>query len=115
MNPLDSGIFLEIVVNGNFFFPAYSHYGSLPKNIRCDRCQRTNLTCCVGYSDRDLCMRCVEIVCEKNNDNSPLLPHPPLTLMMQDIYSPPLTRMEQNMFRPITKMEQNMFDPFRKK
>lgn len=99
MNPLDNSIFLEIVEEGNFFFPAYRHYGSVPKNIRCDRCQRTNLTCCVGYLDRDLCMRCVEIVCEKNNDNLPY-PKPPLTFMMQDIFShPPLTRMEQNMFK----------------
>ena len=99
MNPLDNSIFLEIVEEGNFFFPAYRHYGSIPKNIRCDRCQRTNLTCCVGYLDRDLCMRCVEIVCEKNKD-TPMYPKPPLTFMMQDIFGhPPLTRMEQNMFK----------------
>ncbi len=100
MNPLDSSVFLEIVENGNFFFPAYRHYGSLPKNIRCDRCQRTNLTCCVGFLDHDLCMRCVEIICEKNNDNPhPFGPKPPLTLMMQDMFHPPLTRMEQNIFK----------------
>ena len=66
MNPLDNSIFLEIIEEGNFFFPAYRHYGSLPKNIRCDRCLRTNLSCSIGYINYDLCMRCVEIICEKN-------------------------------------------------
>jgi hypothetical protein len=99
MNPLDNSIFLEIVEEGNFFFPAYRHYGSLPKNVRCDRCQRTNLTCCIGFSDRDLCMRCVEIICEKNKDIIFPYPKPPLTYMMQDMFNPPLTRMEQDIFK----------------
>jgi hypothetical protein len=105
----EESIFLEIIHNGKFFFPAWRHYGNPNTDVRCDRCFKTNLVCAIGYHDRDLCLDCTEIICNKNKHiNSmppfipvpkPLYPHPYITRMAQDIFKPNLTFMSQDFFK----------------
>lgn len=51
----------NIVTRGKYYYPASSHY---PKAypVICDRCNKTNLSACIGYESYDLCMHCVEKV-----------------------------------------------------
>lgn len=51
----------DVVLNGKYYNPAYSHYG-YKTNVVCDRCKRTNLDICIGYKDQDLCFNCVDII-----------------------------------------------------
>ncbi len=120
--------FEEIVLNGKFYFPAFTHYGGNPMlNVTCDRCHRNQLKACIGYKENDLCMDCVEIISSKMNfDMNQLIPYkfkPPkifpeeyLTRMASDIYINPnksLTRMESDIYItpkfPMTLMQQNLF------
>jgi hypothetical protein len=103
MSLQEESIFLEIVHNGRFFFPAWKHYGNPNTDVRCDRCFKTHLTCSIGYHDRDLCLDCAEIICNKNTKLTPipkpLFPHPYITRMAQDIFKPNLTFMSQDFFK----------------
>ncbi|AYV75182.1 MAG: hypothetical protein Terrestrivirus1_56 [Terrestrivirus sp.] len=112
--------FSEVVENGQFFFPAYSHYGT-KTNVVCDRCKKTNLVSCIGYDTLDLCLPCAGTVTEmlsKNIVNPISIPIPPigsLTKMEQNSFKPViLTEMQQNMFKsksnPLTRMQQSIFD-----
>ncbi len=120
MDTYELEMFFQIVEYGNFFFPAWRHYGNPQLNVKCDRCQRTNLSCCIGFKDKDLCLKCADYLAERMLNNKPIHPppflpdyvpsNPPMTFMMQDMFNPPITRMEQNMFNmPVTKMRQNFF------
>lgn len=108
MNTFELEMFYQIVEYGNFFFPAWRHYGNPQLNIKCDRCQRTNLSCCIGFKDKDLCLKCADYLAERMLNNKsihpPFLPdyvppHPPMTYMMQNMFNSSLTRMEQNFFK----------------
>ena len=57
----------NILEKGKFYNPALSHYESIPdvKTVFCDRCNKSNLTVCIGYEDCDLCMLCVHELTEK--------------------------------------------------
>ncbi len=86
-----------VVQNGTFYYPAYKHYGNYPINVVCDYCNKSNLSCSVGFGDKDLCLSCVDLFVNTQNNNSPKL---------QDIYKPkqefkhrPLTRMMQDSVR----------------
>lgn len=112
MNTFELEMFYQIVEYGNFFFPAWRHYGNPSTNVRCDRCHRTNLACCIGFKDKDLCLRCVDFIAERMLNHitvhPPFLPDyvppmPPHTLMMQDMFNVPHTRMMQNMFNKSNK------------
>ena len=98
----ENPIFLDTVIHGKFFFPAWKHYGNPSTDVRCDRCFKTNLVCCIGYGDKDLCLDCTEIICNKNkhihphHPHGPILPPPPFN---PDPIFPYITRMEQGMFR----------------
>lgn len=46
----------KLIENGIFYYPAYEHYGVPSVNV-----------CCIGYKDKDLCLKCVEI---KSNSES---------------------------------------------
>jgi hypothetical protein len=112
-----SSKFSEVVENGQFFFPAYSHYGT-KTNVVCDRCKKTNLVSCIGYDTLDLCLSCAGTVTEmlsKNITNSIPPPIGSLTKMEQNTFKPMiLTEMQQNMFKtrpkPLTRMQQSIFD-----
>jgi hypothetical protein len=54
--------FRKIVSEGKFYCPSGKHYGNNTSNVRCDRCNKHHLHCCVGFGTMDLCMSCVEIV-----------------------------------------------------
>ena len=70
--------FKDIVRYGVYYFPATTHYAR-PCVVVCDRCNKTNLSVCIGYNNLDLCMQCVEKVAKDINtpsdqtivDNSP--------------------------------------------
>jgi hypothetical protein len=87
-----------IVEKGTFYYPAYKHYGKIT-NVCCDFCSKSNLDCCVGLDDKDLCLRCVELFVENDKNNN--LPQ------MTDIYRYPqqqtnphiITRMMQDSVR----------------
>ena len=102
----------KIILNGKFYCPAYTHYGSNPlMNIKCDSCFRNQLRVSVGYQDYDLCVNCVEHIAAKMNFNindiignnykkNPIIfPTDYLTRMASTIYYPsnkyPLTLMVQ--------------------
>jgi hypothetical protein len=99
--------FSRIVKSGQFYFPAYLHYGTDEINVVCDRCRKTHLNSCVGYNDLDLCLSCAGTVCEllsKKIISTPIMAIPPYI-------SGSLTKMEQHSFKPttITEMKQDMF------
>jgi len=74
----------NIIQNGNYFFPAWKHYGNPQLNVTCDRCNKTNLQACIGYGDRDLCLLCADNLTSFNIKPiifpippNPFFPHPP--------------------------------------
>lgn len=71
---------LIIIEKGIFYYPAYKHYGKIT-NVWCDFWSKSNLDCCVGYEDKDLCLRCVELFVENDKNNN--LPQ------MTDLYISP--------------------------
>jgi hypothetical protein len=55
---------IAIVKNGTFYFPANKRY--TPTSIViCDRCRTYNISACLNYGDRDLCLCCVQDVTTK--------------------------------------------------
>jgi len=110
--------FEQIIKNGNFYFPAWTHYNKSDANVTCDRCRRTNLKCCIGYNNYDLCLDCTEDVVQILN--RPIKPIQPtyepiiMTEMEQNFIKPSQlrTRMEQEFIRPQmkTKMAQRMYN-----
>ncbi len=126
-------VFFDVINHGKFFFPAWKHYGNPNADVRCDRCYKSGLRCSVGYQDKDLCLDCTEIVCDKNVSllpKGPLNPHPqpimdpfsypgplnphrqpplPDPFLPQRPY-PYVTRMAQDIFKPdLTLMGQDMY------
>lgn len=51
----------QIVEYGTFYFPAWKHYNR-PANVVCDRCGKSNLQSCIGYSNKDLCLQCADVI-----------------------------------------------------
>ncbi len=69
--------FLQIAQHGTYYYPAHTHYSisvDRPKNVRCDRCNKTHLMACIGYGEYDLCLTCCEKVV--STCNIPLAPIP---------------------------------------
>lgn len=63
-------LFSDIVKHGNYYYPAWRHYGQ-EISVMCDRCKKNNLYQCIGYGkDSDLCMSCVEKVSEFMRNDS---------------------------------------------
>lgn len=54
---------LTVVKKGMYFCPAYKHYGQ-KTNVVCDRCNKQNLKACIGYENKDLCLKCVDSLLE---------------------------------------------------
>ena len=75
-------IFQNIVDHGTYYEPAWDHYGH-KTSVKCDRCNRTNLIDSRGWTNYDLCMRCVNEIISKTPSNLPRL-----TKMMQKMYDP---------------------------
>lgn len=53
--------FKDIVITGNFHYPANTRY-SPDSVVICDRCQKRNLLACIGSGDKDLCLPCADLV-----------------------------------------------------
>ena len=51
-----------IVEKGKFYFPAYKHYSIFPINITCIFCNKSNLDCSIGFENKDLCLKCVDLL-----------------------------------------------------
>src|SRR3990172_8672909 len=45
---------------GTYYNPAGTHYSNPLANCICDHCGTENLISCIGYSDIDVCLPCVE-------------------------------------------------------
>lgn len=56
--PLDENTTFNIYKYGNYYNPAHSHYNRIT-NVVCDRCLKKNLNICIGWEDKDLCLKCV--------------------------------------------------------
>jgi hypothetical protein len=53
----------RIVTLGKFYSPATDHYPLVANAaVTCDKCKRTNLSCCIGYAAQDLCLSCAQAV-----------------------------------------------------
>lgn len=65
MNFKEESLFFPLVHNGKYFFPAWKHYGNPQTTVVCDRCLKSNLIASIGWENRDLCMNCTEIICNK--------------------------------------------------
>lgn len=99
----------DIVKKGTYYYPATAHYGKDAYSIVCDRCQRRDLKCCIGYKDSDLCMECVQTVADINSEPEPEPePRPKRTKMRQRQYRLPpgaMTLMQQSIFE--SRMQQD--------
>lgn len=90
-----------IVEKGIFYYPAYKHYGHglHGLNVCCDFCSKSNLDCCVGFENKDLCLRCVELFVENNKKNNNDNNKPLMTNLYQQTNPHIITRMMQNSVR----------------
>jgi hypothetical protein len=58
----------NILKNGKIIYPENN------VNIVCDRCFRSNLTACITFEEKDLCLYCVEKLSQNNiNPNNDIL------------------------------------------
>ena len=51
--------YYQVIDSGTYYYPAWKHYGR-PTTILCDRCNRQDLKACIGWSQYDLCLICVD-------------------------------------------------------
>ena len=63
-------IYEEVYLYGTYFNPASRHYGGTAIVV-CDRCSKSNLDICIGFKEKDLCLQCVQEICNKRQ-GSPL-------------------------------------------
>ena len=103
---------IEIAKNGMYFCPAYKHYGQMT-NVVCDRCNKTNLKACIGYDNKDLCLKCADALTNMITETNIYTP----ISVVRDMPSY-RTRMMQNMITNRndndlikTKMMQDLFKP----
>lgn len=107
--------FENVVRYGYFYYPAHKHYGKFV-SVRCDRCNKTDLTSCIGYDKMDLCLPCADSVVATRENKQPIdwfTPTPALPVVMPP-YNPPYNPPNNPPFYsppngPVTKMMQNMF------
>ncbi|AYV76023.1 MAG: hypothetical protein Terrestrivirus4_71 [Terrestrivirus sp.] len=80
---------LTVVKKGMYFCPAYKHYGQ-KTNVVCDRCNKQNLKACIGYDNKDLCLKCVDNLLELEQ----LIPLDPIEPYMPSVpYKTPIPPM----------------------
>jgi len=59
---LDDDITENVAVNGQYYPDTRVRYREFPESVvRCDRCGKCPLACCVGLDTTDLCLECVEL------------------------------------------------------
>jgi hypothetical protein len=69
-NNTDTNVFIDIILDGKYFFPASIRYpeGSI---VICDRCQKQKLVSCIGCGDLDLCLPCADLVAQGKSNIFP--------------------------------------------
>ena len=67
----NDNVYEQICKYGTFYNPASKHYNTENANVVCDKCKKNNLTICIGYQNYDLCLSCVQNIC----DNENVFPH----------------------------------------
>lgn len=69
MNYVDDSILKQVATKGKYYCPASKHYPNIPNCIvKCDRCNKQSLNVCIGYNDKDLCMKCVAMITDTFTD-----------------------------------------------
>ena len=107
----NNALYTAILQRGTFYCPAGAHYGNPSASVICDRCRRSNIPACIGFERNDLCLPCTELLALR----LPVITHsqyevvqripttvreyPRVTLMIQEMFEMPRTRMEHSMFR----------------
>ena len=107
-------LYTAILERGTFYSPAGAHYDNPDAKVICDRCKRSGIPACSGFERNDLCLPCVELVALRTpvtgssfripvpgplRETRPEINYPVMTLMVQDIFDRPRTRMMHEMFR----------------
>jgi hypothetical protein len=59
--------YYKLIDHGTYYYPAWKHYNR-KTSVFCDRCHRQNLRACIGYSNFDLCLLCVDELTRLNFD-----------------------------------------------
>lgn len=112
--PEDDSLNRAILERGVFYYPAGLRYANPDAAVTCDRCRRTRILACIGFERYDYCLPCVDAVARaqssRTNSLTPpimnnymtqnSLPSQYMTLMVQDMFTPPATRMMDVMYRP---------------
>ena len=65
---MSANIYLDVYRNGQYYHPAYLHYGDSEMEIGCDRCESLGLYSCIGLDEIDLCMQCIAELDEYYSD-----------------------------------------------
>lgn len=107
-------LYTAILERGTFYFPAGAHYGNPDAKIICDRCKRSGIPACIGFERNDICLPCAELVALRTpvtgssfripvsgplREVRPEIGPRVMTLMVQDMFDRPRTRMMHEMFR----------------
>ncbi len=59
VNHLTKSTMIHILSNGQYYKPAYTHYGNdVNQIVECDRCFKSKLPECFGQGLYDLCLKC---------------------------------------------------------
>ena len=58
---LDDDITANIAENGQYYPNTHVRYPGAAVLVRCDRCGKCPLACCIGLDTTDLCLECVEL------------------------------------------------------
>jgi hypothetical protein len=58
--------YFKVLDFGVYYYPAWKHYKTCCVVI-CDRCRNIDLQSCIGYDNKDLCLKCVEELTNKLN------------------------------------------------
>ena len=57
---------LKIAEYGTYYRPPWKHYvtqrGPTGTDVKCDKCFKIIKNCCIGYEDKDLCLKCVDLL-----------------------------------------------------
>jgi hypothetical protein len=56
--------YFKIIDNGTYYYPAWKHYRR-DAIVNCDRCDAHNISSCVGFGEKDLCLMCVHELTKK--------------------------------------------------
>ena len=105
---MNSNQFKNIVKKGVYYYPAWKHFGLIPTNVACDRCNKNNLIACIGYQDNDLCLDCVENVTKLLHKNN--LPVQKTQTKFKIYKEPPNWNGIDKNFKNRTFMVQDMFN-----